>query len=138
VLDLVLLDTYLPLPARAADAPRQIGPVSEPLTRRELWRTRLQVVTAGIVRHPPEVQKEVFHQHGARVARFHRPRPWAGRAVVVLSNENEDDVAWWDALLVGDHDVHRVDADHLALLRRPYVDGIAELVTTDVDRLLGG
>ncbi|MCZ2829868.1 alpha/beta fold hydrolase [Modestobacter sp. VKM Ac-2986] len=136
VVDVVLLDTYLPLPARGEGAPRQLGPAAEPLTPRELWRTRFQVVTAGMIRRAPEVQKEVFHQHGARVARFHRPRPWAGRALLVMSNENPDLAAWWDALLVGDHEIRSIDADHLAMLRRPYVDGIAELITADVDRFV--
>lgn len=138
VLEVFLLDTYLPLAARGPEAPRQLGPVAAPITRRELWLTRFRVVTAGIVRHPPEVQKEVFHQHGARVARFHRPTPWSGRALLVLARENEDDARWWEPLLTGEHTVHRVDADHLAMLRRPHVDRLAEVLTAHVDRVLAG
>jgi len=62
------------------------------------------------------------------VARFHHPRPWSGNALLVLSNENEDDPSWWEPLLVGPHEVHGVDCDHLALLRRPYVEKLARLI----------
>jgi thioesterase domain-containing protein/acyl carrier protein len=136
VIDLVLVDTYLPLRMRPAGAPRQQGPASAPISRAELWRTRLQVMSAGLVRRSPEVQKEVFHQHGARVARFHRPRPWPGRALLVFSSENEDDPTWWDPLLTGEHEVLRLEGDHNALLRLPYVVRIAEQVTEAVDQAL--
>jgi hypothetical protein len=88
----------------------------------------MQVLGAGIVRYQPALQKEVFHQHGARIARHHRPSPWPGRSLLIMSNENEDDPLWWDRLLVGEHDTHAFDCDHLALLRRPYVDRVAELM----------
>ncbi len=135
VVDLVLVDTYLPLRARPDDAPRRQGPEAAPITRAHLWRTRLQVLTAGLVRRTAEVQKEVFHQHGARVARFHRPQPWPGRALLVLSTENDDEPAWWEPLLTGEHEVLRLEGDHNALLRLPYVVRIAEQVTTAVDRV---
>jgi amino acid adenylation domain-containing protein len=130
---LVVLDTHLPLPARGEGAERRVGPAAAPISRAELWRTRLQVLTAGLVHRPPEVQKEVFHQHGARVGRFHRPQPWPGRTVLVLSAENEDEDAWWEPLLPGEHEVHHFDCGHNALLRHPYVDRIAALVTAAVD-----
>ncbi|SFT34355.1 Acyl-CoA synthetase (AMP-forming)/AMP-acid ligase II [Geodermatophilus amargosae] len=133
VVDLVLVDTYLPLRARPDDVPRRQGPEAAPITRAELWRTRLQVLTAGLVRRPAEVQQEVFHQHGARVARFHRPQPWPGRALLVLSTENDDELAWWEPLLTGEHEVLRLEGDHNALLRLPYVVRIAEQVTAAVD-----
>ncbi|MGY1709459.1 alpha/beta fold hydrolase [Geodermatophilus sp. SYSU D00758] len=135
VVELVLVDTYLPLRSRPATAPRQ-GPAADPLPARELWRTRLQVATAGLVRRPPEVQKEVFHQHGARIARVHRPAPWPGRALLVQSTENDDDPAWWDAVLTGEHEVLRLDGDHNAVLRLPYVVRLAEHLTATVDRHL--
>jgi thioesterase domain-containing protein/acyl carrier protein len=138
VLEVFLLDTYLPLPVRGEDAPRQVGPTTAPISRRQLWLTRFRVVTAGLVRHPPELQKEVFHQHGARIARYHRPIPWPGRSVLVLSSENEDEATWWEPLLPGRRVIERVRADHVAMLRRPFVDEIAELVTREVDDLLAG
>jgi amino acid adenylation domain-containing protein len=125
-----LIDTYLPLSARGPGAPRQVGPTMPAVSRRELWRTRGRVLAVGLGlrRYGPEAQKEALHQHGARVARFHHPRPWSGNALLVLSNENEDDPSWWERLLVGPHEVHAVDCDHLALLRRPYVETLARLI----------
>jgi acyl-CoA synthetase (AMP-forming)/AMP-acid ligase II/thioesterase domain-containing protein/aryl carrier-like protein len=124
---LTLLDTYLPQ-HRSGRAMAAMGPAVEPATRRELWRTRLRVLGAGLVSLPPEERKDVFHQLGARVARFHRPTPWAGRSLVFLSAENTDDPAWWDRLLTGEHAVERVDCDHLALLKQPWVTGVVERV----------
>jgi thioesterase domain-containing protein len=125
-----LLDTYLPPAARPAGAephwrPQGLSPA--PASQRSLWWTRLQVVLAGVWRHAdPDVHREVFHQHGVRISHVHRPTPWAGPTAVYLSNENNDEPAWWDRLLTGEHQVHRVDCDHLALLRRPYVEQVAE------------
>jgi thioesterase domain-containing protein len=131
----VLLDTYLPPRARPDGAPWTPEVHSEvATTERGLWRTRLQVVTAGLWPHrDPEVRKEVFHEHGTRIAHFHRPRPWAGRTLLFTSIENGDDPAWWAPFLVGGHEVHRMPCDHIALLRRPYVDAVAARVAAEVD-----
>ncbi len=134
VLEVAVVDTFVPSTLRPAAAPQHLGPESAPLTRGELWRTRIRVVTAGIVRRSPEVQKEVFHQHGARVGRFHRPVPWPGRALLVQSAENEDDAAWWDPVLQGEREVHRFDCGHNALLRHPYVERLAEALIATTDR----
>ncbi|MGY1709458.1 alpha/beta fold hydrolase [Geodermatophilus sp. SYSU D00758] len=138
VREVLLLDTYLPLAARDPRAPVRVGPAAAPLAPRDLWRTRALVLTAGLLRHPPEVHKEVFHQHGARLGRFHRPRPWPGRARLVLSAENDDDPAWWARVLTGEHEVVRVDCGHNALLRSPYVERLAALLADDLARVAAG
>jgi thioesterase domain-containing protein len=133
----VLLDTYLPPRARPDHAAWDAGAAGGPGASTSLWRTRLQVVTAGLWPYrDPEVRKEVFNAHGARIAHFHRPRPWPGRTLLFTSLENEDDVAWWDPILLGDHEVHPVACDHVALLRRPYVEGLAARVTAEIDALV--
>jgi hypothetical protein len=99
----------------------------------------LQVVTAGLWPYrDAEVRKDVFHEHGTRIAHFHRPRPWAGRTLLFTSIENGDDPAWWSPILVGEHEVHRMPCDHLALLRRPFVDDVARRVAAEVDGLVTG
>ncbi|MGY1709466.1 alpha/beta fold hydrolase [Geodermatophilus sp. SYSU D00758] len=123
---LTLLDTYLPH-ALAGDAP-QPGEPTAPLSRAQLWRARWQVLGAGLVRYEPELRKQVFFEQGARVVRFHRPTPWPGRSLVVLSNENTDDLTVWQRLLPGDRRVVRVDCDHNALLKLPYVTTVVEHV----------
>ncbi|GAB3321405.1 hypothetical protein GCM10027451_42870 [Geodermatophilus aquaeductus] len=124
---LTLLDTYLP-GERTRRGMAPMGPTVAPLPRRELWRTRLRVLGAGLWSFSPEERKDVFHQLGARVARFHRPVPWAGHSLVFLSDENPDDPARWDQLLIGDHQLERMDCDHLGLLKVPWVTTVAERV----------
>jgi thioesterase domain-containing protein len=130
---LTLLDTFLPPAAKPDDAPRTMGPTGGPVDRRDLWVTRLRILGAGLLRYEPAVRTEVFHQQGARVARFHRPAPWAGPALVYLSDENTDDPAWWAALLPGDLDVRRIGTDHLGLLRVPHVTEVAAAVRAELD-----
>ncbi|MCZ2829859.1 alpha/beta fold hydrolase [Modestobacter sp. VKM Ac-2986] len=136
----VLLDTYLPPAARPAGTGHHALPEVAPAAgRRDLWRTRVQVALAGIWRHAdPAVHREVFHQHGVRVAHLHRPTAWPGRTVVFMSNENLDEPEWWDLVLTGEHEVRQVDCDHLAMLRRPYVDGVAEQLAPAVEALRTG
>jgi thioesterase domain-containing protein len=47
---------------------------------------------------------------------------------VVLSNENGDDVRGWQRLFPGDLEIERVDADHLGMLKPPWVERVAEAV----------
>jgi amino acid adenylation domain-containing protein len=128
---LTLLDTYLPHAlvgdARQPGEAAGDGPGAVP-SRGDLWRVRARVLGAGLRYYEPEVRKQVFFEQGARVVRYHRPTPWPGRALVVLSNENVDDVHWWDRLLTGEREVVRLDCDHNALLKVPYVTTVAEHV----------
>ncbi|MGY1709468.1 alpha/beta fold hydrolase [Geodermatophilus sp. SYSU D00758] len=135
---LTLLDTFLPPAAKPRGAPSTMGPVGDPLPRREIWATRARVLGAGLLRYDNALRQEVFHQQGARVARFHRPTSWPGPALVYLSYENTDDPAWWGQLLPGELDVRRIGTDHLGLLRVPYVTEVAAAVRTRLDAVQGG
>jgi thioesterase domain-containing protein len=126
---LTVLDTFLPAAAQPADRPPQTVPADPAAETGEgLWRTRVRLLGAGLVRYAPAVQQDVFHEQGARVARFHRPRPWPGAALVFMSDENPDDPGWWRTVLTGDLQVRRVRTDHLGLLRPPYVGEVTEPV----------
>jgi acyl-coenzyme A synthetase/AMP-(fatty) acid ligase/acyl carrier protein len=132
-----LLDTYLPPRARPAGAPPVEPPEQRTPGQVGLWHTRLRVLGAGLWRHSdPQVRKEVFHEHGARIAHYHRPQPWDGRVQLFLSAENGDDPSWWDPFLIGEREVHRFSCDHVALLRRPYVEEVAGRVASAVDDVL--
>lgn len=135
---LTLLDTFLPPAAKPPGAPATMGPISGPASRRELWATRARLLGAGLLPYEPTVRQEVFHQLGARVARFHRPTPWNGSALVYLSDENTDDPGWWEALLPGELDVRRLGTDHLGMLRVPYVSEVAATVRAALDVRQGG
>jgi amino acid adenylation domain-containing protein len=131
-----ILDTFLPPAVRGPGAQDRVAPASPSAVqrgRRDLWRMRVKLLGAGLWRYSPDVHQEVFEQHGARLARFHRPTPWSGRSLLILSEENVDDPQWWDSVLTGEREVHQFSCDHVALLRRPYVEQVAKRVTAAAD-----
>jgi acyl-CoA synthetase (AMP-forming)/AMP-acid ligase II/thioesterase domain-containing protein len=103
--------------------------------QRAYMRTRLRILTAGLNKLQMSERKDVFNLHGIGIAQFHRPQPWAGRALVFYSDENHDDPRWWDELLSGDHELHQIAAGHVAILKPPYVRQVAELLDQEIDRL---
>lgn len=129
---LVMLDTVLPghLARGAGEAiPRvRIAGMREQ-TRRELWKTRFQLLGAGWFPFSPTTRDEVFFQHGLRLTERYHPRPWAGRTKVYLSVENLDGRTWWKQVLSGDHEIVEMPCDHVGVLKRPWVDQVAETVT---------
>jgi hypothetical protein len=101
---------------------------------RAYLRTRLSILTAGLgTTADPAARKDIFNMHGIGVAKVHRPRPWYGRTLVVLTDENSDDARWWEPLLRGDHEVVHVACTHTAVLRWPYVTDIAARLSTVID-----
>ncbi|WP_062217569.1 AMP-binding protein [Streptomyces sp. NBRC 109706] len=128
---LVILDTILPpsVAVRSGDAaPTVRVPGFRNQTAGERWATRGRLLGAGLLPYRPRVQREVFFQHGARLTRFHRPRPWDGPAVVFRSLENLDSPAWWDAVLTGPHEIVEVPSDHVGMLKPPYLADVVARV----------
>ncbi|MGW0041181.1 AMP-binding protein [Rhodococcus sp. NPDC003348] len=130
----VCLDTLLGGPLsvggpelpRTADAPPAVA--AAPPSRTDLWRTRFQLLTAGIVPRPAQEQWDLFHEVGRRVALLHRLRPWHGRVAVVMAEDNPDDPAWWPIIAPNVVAVDRVPGDHVGMLRAPHVARTAALV----------
>jgi acyl-coenzyme A synthetase/AMP-(fatty) acid ligase/thioesterase domain-containing protein/acyl carrier protein len=118
------------------------GPIADGGARpqRAYLRTRLRVLGAGFGKYDYSERKDIFNLHGIGIAQFHKPRPWPGRTLVFLSEENHDDPRWWDALLPGTHEFHQVGANHVAVLKLPFVTQIAEpLIAAMKDlELVGG
>jgi thioesterase domain-containing protein/acyl carrier protein len=115
----------LPLPAGVDTGSRP---------QRAYWRTRLHILAAGLTTsRDVTARKDVFNLHGIGIAQLHRPRPWAGNAIVFTSNENSDDPSWWTALLPGRTEIRRIDASHVAVLRPPFVKQVVEPLRTAVD-----
>ncbi|MGC0363359.1 acyl-coenzyme A synthetase/AMP-(fatty) acid ligase/thioesterase domain-containing protein [Rhodococcus sp. 27YEA15] len=126
---LVLLDTFLP-PAvtKGTRTPEHTPPVvaaEEPLTRAELWKRRLALPLAGIVQRDPVAQTGAMEEVGRRVALLHRPKPWAGDAVVYQSAVNGDDPDLWHRIIQGELTIRRVDCDHASIVRAPHIGRIA-------------
>lgn len=96
--------------------------------RTKLWRRRLLLPAAGMVENTPEQKTEALREVGVRVGRLHRPSPYGGRTLLVLSSFNHDDERVWPLLLTGDLTVRRVYCDHDSVVREPHVGRVVDLV----------
>lgn len=132
--DLVaMLDPFLP--ARTMRAARQFLPEATsalleqaPIPRSVLWRRRLWLPLAGIAGSRPERRIEALREVGVRVGRLHRPRPYAGPTLLVLSTFNSDDARVWPYLLTGRLQIERIACDHDSVIREPHIRRVWALI----------
>ena len=132
--DLVaMLDPFLP--ARTVRAARKFLPEvtsalfeQAPIPRSVLWRRRLWLPLAGIAGTRPERRIEALREVGVRVGRLHRPRPYAGPTLLVLSAFNSDDARVWPHLLTGRLQIERINCDHDSVIREPHIGRVCELI----------
>lgn len=128
-----LLDPFLP-PRTVRAARRDLPDVGstlleqDPAAPRELWRQRALLPLAGIVDGTPDEKVAALRDVGVRVGRLHRPRPYPGRTLLILSSFNRDDERVWPRLLTGELSVQRVNCDHDSVVREPHVGRVAEMV----------
>lgn len=127
-----LLDPFLP-PGAVREVRRRLPDATltldaPPLRGRELWARRLRVPLAGIVQFEREAQAKALEEVGVRVGLMHRPAPWAGRTLLMLSHLNQDDPRLWAHILTGELQVTRVPGDHHSLIREPFVADVARLI----------
>lgn len=129
-----LLDPFLP-PRTVRAARRTLADVGSTLLEQSpadptvLWRQRLWLPLAGITDGTPEQKVEALREVGVRVGRLHRPRPYDGRTLLVLSSFNRDDDRVWPQVLTGDLTVERINCDHDSVVREPHAGRVAELIT---------
>ena len=129
-----MLDPFLP--TRTVRHARKTLPgviasalLEEPaVSRGRLWRRRLLLPVAGLVENTPERKTHALREVGVRVGRLHRPRPYGGRTLLVLSSFNRDDERVWPLVLTGDLTVRRVNCDHDSVVRAPHVGRVVDLV----------
>ncbi|SDE22237.1 Acyl-CoA synthetase (AMP-forming)/AMP-acid ligase II [Mycolicibacterium neoaurum] len=128
-----LLDPFLP-PRTVRAARRELPDVGStlleqpPAAPRELWRQRLWLPLAGILDGTPDEKVAALREVGVRVGRLHRPRPYPGRTLLILSSFNRDDERVWPQLLAGDLSVQRINCDHDSVVREPHVGRVAEMI----------
>ena len=127
-----LLDPFLS-PRAVREARREVPDATVTLDgarlpRAELWRRRMLIPLAGIVQRRGQRQAQALEEVGVRVGLMHRPQPWPGRALLVLSSLNHDDRRLWPYLLPGDLTVETVDCDHHSIVREPHVSAVADLI----------
>lgn len=135
----VVVDTFVPprvlLRAKRADPSLSTTPVYEPLPRKELWRRRIRVPLAGVVKTSPTADAQALEELGVRVARLHRPRPYSGRVLVVQGTENHDEPSIWRRHIVtGDVDVLRLDCNHLSVVREPHIGDVIDAIGSALGR----
>lgn len=100
-------------------------PAANPAT---LWKYRLGLPLAGLLDGGPQRKEEALREVGVRVAHLHRPRPYAGRTLLVLSNFNVDDERIWPQLLTGDLTIERINCDHNSVIREPHIGRVVGLL----------
>ncbi|WP_432487809.1 AMP-binding protein [Kineococcus sp. SYSU DK018] len=81
-----------------------------------------------------------FHRQGAVLQRRYRTTPYAGRAVVVVAQDDEDAGArrQWDRHLTGEWVRHELPGEHITILTEPLVGRIASLLAQELGALDGG
>ena len=129
-----LLDPFLP-PRTVRAARRRLPDVTStlleqsPANRVALWRRRLWLPLAGIVDGTTQQKVEALREVGVRVGWLHRPRPFDGRTLLVLSSFNRDDDRVWPQILTGDLTVQRVHCDHDSVVREPHVGRVVDVMS---------
>ena len=126
----VILDTFLPPSVTGGHgvtmaAPTEANAGEEALSTAELWRRRLALPLAGIIRRPPEEQIGALEEVGRRVGMLHRPKLWSGDALVYRSRFNDDTDEQWRSVLTGRVEFRSLDCDHPSVVRAPSINMIA-------------
>ena len=130
----VMLDPFLP-PRTVRAARRTLTGVrstlleQRPVDRSALWRQRMRLPVAGILQGTPTNRTAALTEVGVRVGRLHRPQPYEGRTLLVLSDFNFDDTRVWPYLLTGDLTMERIHCDHNSMVREPHIRRVVELIT---------
>lgn len=125
-----LLDPILPPRARrpAESDLRQAGAAQPGPELAALWRDRLRLPLAGWFNTEPRRKEAALREVGVRVNHLHRPRPYPGRTLLVLSDFNAESESSWTAVLTGEVTSRRLGCDHNSIIREPYVGRVAELM----------
>ncbi|CAJ1583358.1 alpha/beta fold hydrolase [[Mycobacterium] wendilense] len=99
-----------------------------PAARGALWKRRLGLPLAGLLDGGPRQKEEALREVGVRVAHLHRPRPYSGPTLLVLSSFNVDDERIWAQLLPGEVTLRRIPCDHNSMIREPHIGRVVELM----------
>jgi thioesterase domain-containing protein len=118
------------------DSPPARHLIPQGLLKLAMLRRAARVSLAGLVRYPGLEQFDVFFYHGRLLERFYRPRPWSGRTLVYLAEDNPDTDDCWSVLLTGSWESERVPTQHFAVLREPHIAKIAERISSEIDEII--
>lgn len=130
----VMLDPWLP-PQVAREARQERPDVAVTLHTKaaadwDLWWARQKRIPfAGLFFGGYQRRMLAIEELGMMSVFFHRPQPWSGRVLLLLSHLNQDDPGLWPRILTGDVDVDVVDCDHHSIVREPHVAAVADRIT---------
>ena len=144
---LVILDTFLPRNVWTADTAQVPGsrpegvslrkPLAIPralkrrflpygLPRGENVGRQVRAYLGGMVQFDGQLQYDSFLDRATLLGRKYWLRPYAGKTVVILTDDNPNGREAWDPFLSGEHEYLHMATAHTQLLREPHVAELAE------------
>ena len=130
---LVMLDPWLS-PRAAREARRDMPDVkvtleeTVPTDLKSWWQHQKKVPLAGLLIGGNTHKSTAIEEVGVIIGMRHRPQPWAGRALVILSHLNRDDPRLWPRFLTGDLTVRTQECDHNSIVREPHVGDVIAMI----------
>ncbi len=131
---IVMLDPWLS-PRVAHDARREIPGATVTLQTDEAnglrtwWERQRTVPLAGLFFGDYHRKTRAVEEVGMIAGYRHRPLPWGGRALLILSHLNSDDPRLWPRVLTGDVETRVLDCDHHSVVRAPHIGAVVEWIT---------
>lgn len=129
----VLLDPWLS-PRVAHHARREIPGATVTLQTddannlRTWWDRQKTVPLSGLLSTDYRRKTRAVEEVGMIAGYRHRPLPWGGRTLLILSHLNSDDPRLWARVLTGDLQTRVLDCDHHSVVRPPHIGAVVEFL----------
>ncbi|GAY17451.1 alpha/beta fold hydrolase [Mycobacterium sp. shizuoka-1] len=92
------------------------------------WERQKTVPLAGLFSADYNRRTRAVEEAGMIAAYRHRPRPWAGSALLIRSHLNADDPRLWRRVLTGQLQTEVLDCDHHSIVRAPHIAAVVDLM----------
>lgn len=96
---------------------------------RTWWERQKTVPLAGLFSGDHDRKTRAVEEVGMIAGYRHRPLPWGGRTLLILSHLNADDPRLWPRILTGDVRSMVLDCDHHSIVRTPHIDAVVGALT---------
>lgn len=93
------------------------------------WARQKQLPLAGLLFGGHRRRTLATEEVGMITGYRHRPAPWSGRSLLILSHLNRDDPRLWQRILTGDTDFRVVECDHHSIVREPHIGAVVDAIT---------
>ncbi len=130
---LVMLDPWLsPQAAKQAGAglPDVRVTIQEtmPTDIKSWWEHQKTVPLAGLILGDHQRKTAAIEEVGIMTGLRYVPRPWSGRALVVLSHLNKDDPRLWPRIITGDLTIRHLECTHMSIVREPHIGAVVSMI----------